>query len=170
MTTPLDLCLQVDSQALSFNTAASPDSLRFWLPQRSKPASSSSSSFHLCFLYFHSNIQWNTFRERNPTCYKQDNQVYVFLIIVDLLLPSFSNQSILKEVKPEDFLEGLKLKLQSFGHLIQRADLLEKTLMLGKIEGRRRRVRWWIWANSGDMKDREAWHCSPWDGRESDTM
>ena len=52
-----------------------------------------------------------------------------------------SNQSILKEISPEYSLEGLmlKLKLQSFGHLMQRADSLEKTLMLGKIEGRRRR-------------------------------
>ena len=51
------------------------------------------------------------------------------------------NQSILKEINPEYSLEGLmlKLKLQHFGHLMQRADLLEKTLMLGKIEGRRRR-------------------------------
>ena len=59
-----------------------------------------------------------------------------------------SNQSILKEISPEYSLEGLmlKLKLQSFGHLMQRADSLEKTLMLGKTEGRRRRgcqrVRW----------------------------
>ena len=54
-----------------------------------------------------------------------------------------SNQSILKEVSPGCSLEGLmlKLKLQSFGHLMQRADSLEKTLMLGKIEGRRRRGR-----------------------------
>ena len=52
-----------------------------------------------------------------------------------------SNQSILKEISPEYSLEGLmlKLKLQYFGHLMQRADSLEKTLMLGKIEGRRRR-------------------------------
>ena len=49
------------------------------------------------------------------------------------------NQSILKEINPEYSLEGLLLKLQYFGHLIQRADSLEKTLMLGKIEGRRRR-------------------------------
>ena len=59
-----------------------------------------------------------------------------------------SNQSILKEISPEYLLEGLilKLKLQYFGHLMLRADLLEKTLMLGKIEGRRRRgqqrMRW----------------------------
>ena len=52
-----------------------------------------------------------------------------------------SNQSVLKEVSPEYSLEGLmlKLKLQYFGHLVQRTDSLEKTLMLGKIEGRRRR-------------------------------
>ena len=58
-----------------------------------------------------------------------------------------SNQSILKEISPEYSLEGLmlKLKLQYFGHLMQRADSFEKTLMLGKIEGRRRgrqRMRW----------------------------
>ena len=59
-----------------------------------------------------------------------------------------SNQSILKEISPEYSLEGLmvKLKLQYFGHLMQRADSLEKTLILGKIEGRRRRgqprMRW----------------------------
>jgi len=59
-----------------------------------------------------------------------------------------SNQSILKETSPEYSLEGLmlKLKLQYFGHLMRRADSLEKTLMLGKIEGRRRweqqRMRW----------------------------
>ena len=59
-----------------------------------------------------------------------------------------SNQSILKEINPEYSLEGLmlKLKLQYFGHLMRRTDSLEKTLMLGKIEGRRRRgqqrMRW----------------------------
>ena len=59
-----------------------------------------------------------------------------------------SNQSIIKEISPECSLEELmlKLKLQSFGHLMQRADSFEKTLMLGKIEGRRRRgqqrIRW----------------------------
>ena len=78
-----------------------------------------------------------------------------------------SNQSILKEMNPECSLEGLmlKLKLQYFGHLMQRADSLEKTVMLGKIEGRRRRGQqrnrgwdgwmaslshWtWVWASSG---------------------
>ena len=74
-----------------------------------------------------------------------------------------SNQSILKEISPEYSLEGLllKLKLQYFGHMMLRVNSLEKTLMLGKIEGRRRRgqqrmrslasptQRAWVWANSG---------------------
>ena len=57
-----------------------------------------------------------------------------------------SNRSILKEISPEYSLEGLMLKFQYFGHLMRRADSLEKTLMLGKIEGRRKigrqRMRW----------------------------
>ena len=97
-----------------------------------------------------------------------------------------SNQSILKEINPEYSLEGLmlRLKLQYFGHLMRRADSSEKTLMLGKKKGRRRRgqerMRWLDGiTDSMDMSLSKLWEdnegqgslacCSPWGHKESDT-
>ena len=96
-----------------------------------------------------------------------------------------SNQSILKEISPECSLEGLmlKLKLQYFGHLMHRTDTLEMTLMLGKIEGRRRkgrqRMKWLdgiadsidmsLSKTPGDGEDRKTWYAAVHGVAESDT-
>ena len=95
-----------------------------------------------------------------------------------------SNQSILMEISPEYSLEGLmlKLKLQYFGHLMRRTNSLEKTLMLGKIKGGRRRgwqrMRWldgisysmtWVWASSGSCDGQGSRTCcNPWGCKELD--
>ena len=94
------------------------------------------------------------------------------------------NQSILKKINPEYSLEALMLKIQYFGHLMQRADSLEKTLMLGKIEGRRRkgwqRMRWLdgftnlMYVSLSKLQEmvKEKGSlacCSPWGRKESDT-
>ena len=94
-----------------------------------------------------------------------------------------TNQSILKEINLDYSLKGLmlKLKLQYFGHLMQRADLLEKTLMLGKVEGRRRGWQKMRWLDSSIdsmnmnlsklqeiVKDRRSWHAAVHGITESD--
>ena len=92
------------------------------------------------------NLYWNTYE--NWTIKKAEHQRtdafelwYWRRLLKDPWTARRSNQSILKEISPEYSLEGLMLKPQYFGHLMQRTDSLEKTLMLGKIEGRRRRER-----------------------------
>ena len=96
-----------------------------------------------------------------------------------------SNQSILKEINPEESLEGLmlRLKLQYFGHLMRRADSLERSLILGKTEGKRRRGQWMRWldgiTDSMDMNMSQLWEmvedrgglacCRPWGHKELDT-
>ena len=90
-----------------------------------------------------------------------------------------SNQSILKETNPEYLLKGLMLKLQYFGHLMRRTDSLEKTLMLGKIEGRKRdeMIGWHHQLDGHEFEqapgDGEGQGslacCSPWSCKESDT-
>ena len=90
------------------------------------------------YIVLHSNITPNL----ENSAYFQFYESYSLLLWRRLLRVSWtarrSNQSILKEISPEYSLEGLMLKLQYFGHLMGRTDSLEKTLMLGKIEGRKR--------------------------------
>ena len=98
------------------------------------------------------------------------------MYIINIIKNTGHYQSVLKEISPGCSLEGLmlKLKLQYFGHLMWRADSLEKTLMLGKIESRRKRddrgwdgwmasSTWWTWVLSKHRElviDREAWHAA----------
>ena len=80
-----------------------------------------------------------------------------------------SNQSILKEISPEYSLEGLMLKLQFFGHLMERIDSFEKTLMLGKIEGRtrrgRQRMKWLNGTTGMDISLSKFWEWMAWELR-----
>ena len=130
-------------------------------PNRSLLSSPSPSSFSLLplFLLFF----WNSFQERGPGLPSSGSRRKQWRDTWQQSFTIFNSLSTLKEISPAYSLEGLilKLKLQYFGHLIWRADSLEKTLMLGKIEGRRRgwqRMRWldgitdsmdMVWANSG---------------------
>ena len=97
----------------------------------------------VCLVVMYGYESWNIKKAEHPRIDAFELWCWRRLLRVLGLQGNQTSQSILKEISPEYSLEGLmlKLKLQYFGHLMQRTDSLEKTLMLGKIEGRRRRGR-----------------------------
>ena len=139
--------------------------------------------------YFHSNLHFLVQNTGNTFGLTKDNiKIRLYLIVTMMITWTARrpNQAILKEISPEYSLEGLmlKLKFQYFGHLMQRTDLLEKTMMLGKNEGRKRRgwqrMRWLDGITDlMDMSLRKLWEVgdgqgrlacySPWGHKESDT-
>ena len=117
---------------------------------------------------------------KKAECWRTDAfELWCWRRLLGVTWTARSNWSVLKEISPECSLEGLILKLQYFGHLMQRTDSLEKTLMLGKVEGRRRRAwdgwmasptQWtWVWAGSevGEWQVSLAC-CSSWGHKQLD--